>query len=95
MIAAGLLRKICGRRLGGWDATTLAGAAYIAVMAGVCVALPSVNETPEGFPADLLWEFRLSSVGGQAIMWATLGLVFGIFADRVVKRKPDLRAFRA
>jgi predicted cobalt transporter CbtA len=95
MIAAGLLRKSFGRRLGGWNATMLAGAGYIAVMAGVCAALPGVNEVPENFPADLLWEFRLASVGGQAILWATLGLVFGIHADRVVARKPDLRAFRA
>jgi predicted cobalt transporter CbtA len=95
-IAAGLLRKALVQNLGGWNATLLAGAAYIAVMVGVSVALPDVNEVPENFPAYLLWAFRISSVGGQAILWATLGLAFGVFAERVVGRtKPSLRAFRA
>ena len=96
IIAAGLLRKALSHRLGGWNATTLAGAAYIAVMVGVSAALPDVNEAPEGFPAALLWQFRLASLGGQAIMWATLGLGFGIYADRIVGRKqPSFRVVGA
>ncbi|MCW2284039.1 hypothetical protein M2323_001652 [Rhodoblastus acidophilus] len=96
MIAAGLLRQALSGRLGGWNATLVAGFAYIAVMTGVCLALPGVNEVPEGFPADLLWAFRLSSLGGQAILWATLGLAFGVYAERVVGREqPALRPFRA
>jgi hypothetical protein len=48
------------------------------------LALPAVNETPEGFPADVLWHFRIASLGAQMIMWATIGLGFGIFAERVL-----------
>jgi len=96
MIAAGLLRKALAGRLGGWGATGLAGAAYIAIMAGVSAVLPGVNEAPEGFPADVLWQFRLVSLGGQAIMWATLGLMFGLSANRIVGRnQPSLRALGA
>ncbi|MBV9830695.1 MAG: CbtA family protein [Marmoricola sp.] len=37
-----------------------------------------------GFDADLLYRFRLYSVGAQLIMWTTIGLVFGPLAERVL-----------
>lgn len=60
------------------------------------VALPSVDETPEplrdnsgaiiypGFPADVLYEFRLLSLGAQLLLWLTIGLVFGTLAGRLL-----------
>jgi predicted cobalt transporter CbtA len=84
MIAAGLLRSLLDKRLGGWNAALVAAGAYSVVVVGVALALPDVNEVPEGFPADLLWNFRIASLGAQAILWATLGLLFGAFAERVV-----------
>ena len=84
MIAAGLLRSLLDKRLGGWNAALVAAGAYSVVVVGVALALPDVNEVPEGFPADLLWNFRIASLGAQAILWATLGLLFGAFAGRVV-----------
>jgi hypothetical protein len=48
---------------------------------------------PEGFPAAVLWQFRIASLGGQAIMWGALGLLFGVAAERVVaEREPALRS---
>ena len=82
MIAAGMLRNRLYPRLGGWNAALVAGAAYIVVMAGVAFALPTVNEVPEDFPATVLWQFRVASLGGQLIMWATFGLLFGVLAER-------------
>ena len=41
----------------------IAGGAYVVVMVGVSLALPSVNEVPEGFPAVVLWQFRIASAG--------------------------------
>ena len=38
-----------------------------------------------GFPADLLFKFRLYSVGAQAIMWAAMGLCFAPLAERLLK----------
>ncbi len=84
MVAAGLLRTLLNKRFGDWNAALIAAGAYSVVMVGVALALPDVNEVPEGFPAALLWDFRIASLGAQAIMWATLGLVFGVFAERVV-----------
>jgi predicted cobalt transporter CbtA len=92
MIAAGMLRRRLNGRFGEWNAAIAAGAAYIAVVVGVALALPDVNEVPEGFPATVLWQFRIASLGGQAIMWTTLGLLFGAWAERAVGE--DRPAFR-
>lgn len=37
-----------------------------------------------GFPADLLFRFRLYSVGAQAIMWTAMGLCFAPLAERLL-----------
>ena len=60
-------------------ARPLAGAGtFIAVAGGLALALPGVQEVPAGFPAPLIWEFRLSSLGTQAVLWAALGIGYGI-----------------
>ena len=38
-----------------------------------------------GFPADVLAQFRLYSVGAQVLLWTTLALVFAPLADRIVR----------
>jgi phosphate/sulfate permease len=47
-----------------------------------------------GFPADVLFNFRLYSVGAQLLLWSTLGLVFAPLAERVLApaMKPDPHA---
>lgn len=87
MIAAGLLRSLLNKRFGDWNAALIAAGAYVAVVVGVALALPDVNEVPEAFPAAVLWDFRIASLGAQAIMWATVGLLFGVFAEGVVAEK--------
>ena len=37
-----------------------------------------------GFPADVLFQFRLYSVGAQLLLWSTLALVFAPLADRLL-----------
>jgi hypothetical protein len=37
-----------------------------------------------GFPADVLFKFRLYSVLSQLILWSTIGLVFGLLAERAL-----------
>ena len=39
-----------------------------------------------GFPADLLFNFRLYSVGAQLILWAAIGLVFAPMAEKLLGR---------
>lgn len=92
MIAAGILRLRLNPRFGNWNAALMAAAAYVVVVSVVAVALPEVNEVPEGFPATVLWQFRIASLGGQAIMWGALGLLFGLAAERVfAAQEPALR----
>ncbi|HWD59783.1 MAG TPA: CbtA family protein [Stellaceae bacterium] len=89
MIAAGMLRGRLQRRLGSWNAVLIAGAAYVAAMAIAIAALPAIDEMPADFPATVLWQFRLAATGGQAILWATLGLAFGPLAERAMAaRRP-------
>ena len=92
MIAAGMLRSRLQRQLGGWNAAFAAAAAYVVVMTLVALALPAVNEVPDAFPAVVLWQFRIAALGGQAILWATLGLGFGMAVERLVAPPVGLRS---
>jgi hypothetical protein len=37
-----------------------------------------------GFPADVLFNFRLYSIINQLILWSAIGLIFGALAERVL-----------
>jgi hypothetical protein len=82
MIGAWMARNRLVPQYGGWNAALIAAAGYFVVMLIVALALPSVNEVPEGFPATVLWQFRMASLGAQSIMWATIGLGFGAWMER-------------
>jgi hypothetical protein len=43
-----------------------------------------------GFPADLLFSFRLYSIGAQLILWAAIGLVFAPLAERLLSPPESL-----
>jgi len=82
--AATYLRANLLRRLGGWNATLVAAAAFAVVVILGMLILPGINEVPKDFPAVTLWQFRLASLGTQAILWATLGLAFGWLTERSI-----------
>ena len=88
-IAAWKLRGALHARYDGWSSSLIAAAAYLIVIGGVAFALPGINETPEGFPADVLWQFRIASLGAQAIMWTVIGLAFGALTERAAQRRSD------
>lgn len=97
MAFAVLLQRRLVERFGGWDATLIAGGMYILVI-GLCYAFfPGIDEVPQQalptvldavtdadvtFPPTVLWAFRVSALGLQAVMWTALGLVFGALAQR-------------
>jgi Probable cobalt transporter subunit (CbtA) len=83
-VAAARIRRGLLARLGGWDATIAAGLAFVAVIAVAQLILPAVHETPAGFPADVLWRFRVASLGINAVLWTAIGLGFGMLAERVL-----------
>ena len=85
------------RRLGAWNATLVAVVGLGVWLAIVMAVLPSLgNEAPQplrnrsgtivypGFPADLLYQFRLYAVIAQLVLWGTIGIAFGALAERLV-----------
>ena len=69
-------------RLGTWNATLVGSAAYVVAMVVAMLVLQPINEVPSEFSAVVLWRFRLASLGIEAVLWTTLGLVFGALAER-------------
>ena len=56
-------------------------ALYAAGLAVIFLALPASPDPVEA-PADLVWRFRLASIGGLAAAWAVLALVTGTLLSR-------------
>ncbi|GLW35636.1 CbtA family protein [Actinoplanes regularis] len=48
---------------------------------------PSGKIVFPGFPADLLFNFRLYSIGAQLVLWTVIGLVFAPMAERLLAPK--------
>jgi predicted cobalt transporter CbtA len=100
-IAAVWLARRLDARLGAWNGRLLATGAYVVAIAAVMVLLPSVDETPgplrdasgaivyPGFPADVLYEFRLVSLGTQLVLWAAIGVVFATLAGRLLGERAE------
>jgi hypothetical protein len=88
LVAAARIRRQYAQRLGTWNAAIVAGVVFVAVVAVAQLILPAVHETPAGFPADVLYRFRLASLGISATMWLTIGLGFGAAAESLVARAP-------
>jgi len=99
LVAAVYLGRRLNEKLGAWNATLAAAGSYIAASAIVMLVLPTIDETPgpllddagnivyEGFPADLLYDFRLFSLGNQLVIYLTIGLVFGAMATKLLGDK--------
>jgi hypothetical protein len=90
-IAALTLAISLGKRLvarfGGWNAAIIAGGAFVVIIAAAELILPTVNEVPEQFSADVLWRFRMASLGMHVVMWTTLGLLFGGLTARILDQR--------
>jgi hypothetical protein len=86
VFAISLARSVM-KRQGPWNATLLGAAAYVVIIAIAQYALPGVNEVPEHFSAVVLWNFRIASLGLHAVLWATIGLVFGFLAEQAFERR--------
>ena len=50
---------------------------------------PDGNIVYPGFSADLLYRFRLYSIGAQLILWTTLALVFAPLAERLLASRTE------
>jgi predicted cobalt transporter CbtA len=83
-VAAARIRRALRPRLDAWNASIVALAAFLVLLAIAQLILPAIHETPARFPADVLYRFRLASLGTQLTLWTTIGLAFGAAAQRVV-----------
>jgi Probable cobalt transporter subunit (CbtA) len=81
MIAVWSVRNRLMDQLGAWNATIVAALAFLVAVVIFALVMPSLDEVPEGFPAVVLWQFRMASLGAQAIMWTVLGLGFGAWVE--------------
>ena len=92
LVLAALAARRLSARFGPWNATLIAGAAFIVVIGIVELALPAINEVPENFSAVVLWRFRVASLGIQAVLWTTIGLLFGALTERSAANRFNQRA---
>jgi predicted cobalt transporter CbtA len=74
-------RHLC-RRLGAWNGWLIAGLLFVFLTVAFSSFLPAIDEVPQGFPATLLWKFRIASGEIQAVLWSTLGILFGWLTER-------------
>lgn len=96
LVGAAYVGRRLVQRLGAWNATLVAAGGYLVAVAVPMLVLPGIGETPgplrdhggnivyEGFPADVLYEFRLYSLGTQIVIYTTIALVFGAMVARLL-----------
>jgi hypothetical protein len=92
VVAAGRIRRQLVPRLGAWNAAIAAGASFVALVVLAQLVLPPVDETPAGFPSDVMWQFRVASLAISATFWATIGLGFGAVAERLLAARAEPRS---
>jgi predicted cobalt transporter CbtA len=85
LILAGRVRAMIVARIGSFDALIAAVATYGVVVALAQIGLPRIDEVPADFPASVLWNFRLASIGVQLILWTAIGLAFGAMAESRIR----------
>ena len=89
------LRRALLTRFGGWNSAILAGLFFVVAIALVQMALPAINEVPVQFPAVVLWHFRVAALAIQAVMWTTIGLAFGVAAERLFSGRTGISGYGA
>jgi predicted cobalt transporter CbtA len=62
------------------------GLGFVLAVTVLFLGLPSAPD-PGDFPAGLLWDFRLSSLGTQLVFWTGLGVIFGLLCERANRKE--------
>ncbi|MFC4906171.1 CbtA family protein [Actinomadura gamaensis] len=86
VVAAVIICRRLTPRLGTWNAVTVSAIGFVLVNAVLFQITPKPDAIPDHFPARTLWEFRMASLGMQAVLWATMGLLFGWLTERAVRK---------
>ncbi|GHI83010.1 CbtA family protein [Streptomyces xanthophaeus] len=89
-VGAIILGRRLAPRLGNWNATLAAGGGFIVAAALAFVFLPDNSDAVQpGFPAALLWEFRVASLAVQLVLWTVFAIVFGVLAQRLLAERSE------
>jgi hypothetical protein len=84
-LAWDLWLRLTDRGVDGAERFAAVGVTYLAAVTLAWVLFPANPDALE-VPANLIWHFRVQSLGGNAILWVVAGTVFGYLADRVTGR---------
>lgn len=84
-VASGLLARRVSPALGRWNGGLLGLGLFLTGYVLVTLLMPGIDELPEAFPAGVLWQFRMSSLGTVGTLWVALGLVFGSLTERAAR----------
>ncbi len=82
-IAVATARRVTADPWARWVAAVIG---FLVPVGAAWALLPAVDEVADGFPATLLWEFRLTSIGTQLVFWAAFGVLFGWASERAARR---------
>ncbi|HEY5879550.1 MAG TPA: CbtA family protein [Nakamurella sp.] len=91
VVVAAIAARRLAPRIGTWNAGLAAGAGYLIVVLVTTALLPTIDEVPDSFPADLLWEFRTASLGVQFTLWLILGVTLASMIGAVARRSVGSR----
>jgi hypothetical protein len=85
MVAISLLAATAALRVRRSRGNLAAAVLFVVVVGAAGLALPAFHEVPGDFSARTLWSFRAASIGTQAVIWLTIGLMFGPLAQRTMR----------
>lgn len=85
-VAWSVARTLREQGLPGPARQTLVGAGLAVLLGGFFLAMPPATD-PGRFPGDVLWDFRMSAVGTQAVLWTGLGVLFGALCEHKSRKK--------
>jgi predicted cobalt transporter CbtA len=92
-ITAIMVGRRMARRWGAWHGGLAAVGGYLVVTLVAMALMPGINEVPDGFPATLLFNFRVASFATQLTLWGVLGVALAELGHRLVRsRQPEARA---
>lgn len=94
VLAAVAVARWAARRWTAVPGTITGATAYVAVVTVAALAFPQVDELG-GFPASVLWDFRVSSLLTLLAMWGVLGAVLTALVDRTWRQQEAVEAQRA
>ncbi|MFG2972688.1 CbtA family protein [Streptomyces sp. NPDC048331] len=89
-VGAIILGRRLAPRLGNWNATLAAAGGFVVATALAFAVLPDNSDAVQpGFPAALLWEFRVASLAVQLVLWAVFAVVFGVLAQKLLATRAE------